>query len=154
MPFTKSTKNFDKTFHWSLSYGHYLQNIASKTNARSSVLKIWLVTNGAQTITSPTHLPFPQCASKQARCAHTTQVDVRLSKCVRLTSGSIKSSHPELLPISQGITSPRAFQINFSKGYEDQYRALERKDERKMRCTLNQNTTGNTAGKQERWRVK
>ena len=101
------------TLNRTLSYKKHLQNLAEKTNKRCNLVKR-LASNrwGADFITLRTSV-LALCYSVAEYCSpvwsqshHCKMLDTSLNKCMRLVSGSIKSTPTTLLPVLCGIEPP------------------------------------------------
>ena len=113
LPSDKNPKYLGITLDRCLNYKAHLEGCAQKVNKRNNLLKKVAGTNwgASQTVlrTTATALCYSAaeyCAPAWARSPHTRLVDTKLRETMRITSGCLKSTPTQWLPVTSAIAPP------------------------------------------------
>ena len=113
LPSDKNPKYLGVTLDRCLNYKAHLEGCAQKVNKRNNLLKKVAGTNwgASQTVlkTTATALCYSAaeyCAPAWARSPHSRLVDTKLRETMRITSGCLKSTPIQWLPVTSAIAPP------------------------------------------------
>ena len=110
IPFEPSPTYLGVTLDLSLTYCKHLQKTTANVPARCNLLKALATVNWGADFNTLRTFAVSLCYSVAEHCSlvwsgsvHCTKLGVSLNECMRLTSGCIKSTPTEILPILPGI---------------------------------------------------